>query len=182
MLARTLYEQGTISKELSEEIVKPETDIEWNPQPRPINIVTYPEGKAARAVVTRIANMYRQPLWDEEQSEWRVNRWNMEVTTPYDGDLLRRTESYLSRLYDEEFLRDQGLLQLLQVRARGELPLDQVRYVVFLGQVGEDKNDVLVGTDTWKGQFNLFNRANLEMGSTSKLYTLSQYLMIIEGV
>ncbi|MFC1514750.1 SAM-dependent methyltransferase, partial [Candidatus Omnitrophota bacterium] len=174
-LLSVLYERGLISDVLYQTARSLEPKIAWNLQERPKVVISYPHGKAERGIRVRLANIF-------SRSEYDLDRWNMTVPTTLDGPLMRRTENYLSRLYDREYLQRSGILDVLNQSVPQGVPIEDIRYVVFLGQAKDGRNEVLVATDTWRGQNDLATRANVEMGSTSKLFTLAEYLMINEKI
>jgi membrane peptidoglycan carboxypeptidase len=110
------------------------------------------------------------------QSQYAVDRYDLQADTSLHGELQQQVSAYLESLSTPDMAGEIGLLgeRLLSPEKVGD-----VRYSFTLMQHGADGNQVRVQTDNTGLPFDLNEGSKLELGSTAKLRVLATYLEII---
>ena len=126
-------------------------------------------GKGASAIRNRLANTFDASLYE-------LDRFDLAVATPLNGELQRKVSDFLGHLDEAEFARQQGL-----VGERMLVPgkLEAIHYSFNLVERSPDGNRVRVQTDTTDQPLDINEGSKLELGSTAKLRVLTTYLEII---
>ncbi|MDD3353267.1 transglycosylase domain-containing protein [Zoogloea sp.] len=126
-------------------------------------------GKGATTVRNRLASTLSASLYE-------LDRFDLAVTTPLNGELQRKVSDFLSQLHDAEFAARQGLIGR-QMLTPGKL--EAIHYSFNLVEHTPDGNRVRVQTDTTDQPLDINEGSKLELGSTAKLRVLATYLEII---
>ncbi|WP_374479614.1 transglycosylase domain-containing protein [Zoogloea sp.] len=126
-------------------------------------------GKGATAIRNRLAGLLDVSLYE-------LDRYDADVSTTLDGALQQRVSTFLGRLVEPEFARQQGLIGERMLEAG---KLDAVRYSFNLVESTPGSNRVRVQTDTTDQPLDINEGSKLELGSTAKLRVLTTYLEIV---
>ncbi len=110
------------------------------------------------------------------QSQYAVDRYDLQAETSLHGELQQQVSTYLESLSTPEMA---GQIGLLGERLLSPEKVGDVRYSFTLMQHGADGNQVRVQTDNTGLPFDLNEGSKLELGSTAKLRVLATYLGII---
>jgi membrane peptidoglycan carboxypeptidase len=126
-------------------------------------------GKGATAIRNRLAGLLDASLYE-------LDRYDADVATTLDGTLQQRVSTFLGRLDEPEFARQQGLIgeHMLETANWGK-----VRYSFNLVEGTPGSNRVRVQTDTTDQPLDINEGSKLELGSTAKLRVLTTYLEIV---
>ncbi len=110
------------------------------------------------------------------QSQYAVDRFDLQAATSLHGELQEQVSAYLESLSTPEMA---GQIGLLGERLLSPEKVGDVRYSFTLMQHGTNGNQVRVQTDNTGLPFDLNEGSKLELGSTAKLRVLATYLEII---
>ncbi|MFO7704594.1 MAG: transglycosylase domain-containing protein, partial [Halopseudomonas sp.] len=110
------------------------------------------------------------------QSQYAVDRFDLQADTSLHGELQQQVSAYLESLSTPEMA---GQIGLLGERLLSPEKVGDVRYSFTLMQRGANGNQVRVQTDNTGLPFDLNEGSKLELGSTAKLRVLATYLEII---
>lgn len=132
--------------------------------------ISFVQRKAANAIRTRLLSLTKYPqLYDLDQVD-------MTVKSTVDNDANEHVTDILREIKDEESVKKFGLSGSRNL-AKGD-PSKVIYSLTLFERVG-DANLLRVQTDNFDNPFSVNEGARLDLGSTSKLRTLTTYLDVI---
>lgn len=135
---------------------------------RPVSFI---ERKAANAVRGKLQSLLAV------QRSYDLDRLDLAVASPLDGELQRTATALLRGLGDRQAARAAGLYGFRLLKA-GDDP-SKIIYSFTLFERGEHSNLLRVQTDNVDQPFDLNEGARLDLGSTAKLRTLITYQELV---
>jgi membrane peptidoglycan carboxypeptidase len=132
--------------------------------------ISFVQRKAANAIRTRLLSLTKYPqLYDLDQVD-------MTVKSTMDNDANESVTSILKQIKDEESVKKFGLSGSRNL-AKGD-PSKVIYSLTLFERVG-GANLLRVQTDNFDNPFSVNEGARLDLGSTSKLRTLTTYLDVV---
>lgn len=129
------------------------------------------ERKATNAVRGKLQTLLGMPR------SYDLDRLDLEVESPLDGQLQRAATALLRGLADPQAAHTAGLYGFRLLKEGDDTSKIMFSFTLF--ERGENSNMLRVQTDSFDQPFDLNEGARLDLGSTAKLRTLITYLELV---
>ena len=167
-----LVQAGIVSQRLAD-VVKP-LPLRFSKQIPARDKVLFVDRKATNAVRTELMDLL------EVKKLYELDRYDLRVETCIDAPVQEKVTATLRRLWDRDFLARHGFYgeRLLQP----ENDPTKVIYSFSLYERTPDGNRLRVHADNLEKPLDINSNVKLELGSTAKLRTMANYLMVVASL
>jgi membrane peptidoglycan carboxypeptidase len=148
--------------------------LDFRAAPPPRRRVAFVDRKATNAVRAELLDLLHVP------NLYALDRYDLEVETSIDAQIQERVTATLRRFSSADFMARHGFYGE-HLLGPGQDP-KQILYSFALYQRTPQGNRLRVSADNLEKPLDINRNVKLELGSTAKLRTMANYLMVVAGL
>jgi len=167
-----LVERGILSPQLAAAVDKADLDFRKSPPPR--QRVAFVDRKATNAVRAELLDLLHV------KNLYALDRYDVRVETSIDSKVQEKVTATLRAFADPDFLARRGFYGE-HLLGPGQDPAN-IQYSFALYERTDQGNRLRVSADNLEKPLDINRNAKLELGSTAKLRTMANYLMVVASL